>query len=205
MPFSPKLMVNKKERKHGPSGRMRSRRNINAGNKQSVGGIQKVSEVEEKYLLVDGYNIIFAWDELKELAAQHMDSARAKLMDILCNYQSQTGQLVILVFDAYRVSGNRGNAFDYHNIHVVFTKEAETADRYIEDLVHEIRPKCEVTVATSDVVEQVIIMGKGGRRLSAEHFKTEIDHVNKIIRDNYTNNQVGHKNRPFDGKLNPDK
>lgn len=158
----------------------------------------KKKEVKEQYLLVDGYNIVFAWDELKTMAENNLDGARMRLMDILSNYQGQTEETIILVFDAYRVAGNRGEVFPYHNIFVVYTKEAETADQYIERLVHSIRPHYEVTVATSDVVEQVIILGKGARRLSAEGFKKEVENVEDIIRDNYPKKTEGEKHRPFE-------
>ena len=117
---------------------------------------------EKQYLLVDGYNIIFAWEDLQELAKANIDGARTKLMDILCNYQGYKRCTVILVFDAYKVQGNPGKTEKYHNIHVVYTKEAETADQYIEKTVHEIGKKYHVTVATSDRLEQVIILGQGG-------------------------------------------
>lgn len=133
----------------------------------------------DKYLLVDGYNIIFAWDDLKELAEDSLDGARQRLMDILCSYQGQIGSTVILVFDAYRVAGNRGDMETYHNIHVVYTKEAETADQYIEKLVYKISSQNDVTVATSDVLEQVIILGKGAKRLSAEGLEAEIKVLKK--------------------------
>lgn len=110
---------------------------------------------------MDGYNIIFAWEDLKELAASNIDGAREKLMDILCNYQGFKKCTLILVFDAYKVKGNPGSVETYHNIHVVYTKEAETADQYIEKTVHEIGRKYRVTVATSDQLEQVIILGQG--------------------------------------------
>lgn len=152
----------------------------------------------ERYLLVDGYNIIFAWDELKVLAEDSLDAARSRLMTKLSNYQGQTDETVIVVFDAYRVAGNRGNSSKYHNIYVVYTKEAETADQYIEKLVYSISPQYEVTVATSDVVEQVIILGKGARKLSAEGFKAEMDHVEKAIKENYTGKTRGQKHRPFE-------
>ena len=115
---------------------------------------------------MDGYNIIFAWEELKELSKINIDSARDRLKDILCNYQ---------VFDAYRVKGHREEITKYHNIHVVYTKEAETADMFIEKTVHAIGRKYQVTVATSDGLEQVIIMGQGGKRLSAAGLKEEVD------------------------------
>lgn len=153
----------------------------------------------EKYLLVDGYNIVFAWDELKEIAKISLDSARMKLMDMLCNYQSLRVVTVILVFDAYKVVGNLGEMVTYHNIHVVYTKEAETADQYIERLVHHIGHQYDVTVATSDVLEQLIIMGQGARRLSAQGLKAEIDAMNCEIRDNYLNQHGEHRHYPFKG------
>ncbi len=121
----------------------------------------------KEYLLVDGYNIIFAWDELKALAARDIGAARDKLMDILSDYQAMTGATLILVFDAYKVSGGRESVSRYHNIHVVYTRESETADQYIEKTVHEIAKSNRVTVATSDGLEQMIILGSGAARLSA--------------------------------------
>ena len=124
---------------------------------------------------MDGYNIIFAWDELNALAKDSLEAARHKLMDILCNYQGYQKCNLILVFDAYRVPGSPGSIEQYHNIHVVYTKEAETADMFIEKTVHAIGRKYQVTVATSDGLEQVIIMGQGGKRLSAAGLKEEVD------------------------------
>lgn len=135
----------------------------------------------KEYLLVDGYNIIFAWEELRSLAERNMDSARDKLMDILCNYQGYTGCILILVFDAYKVKNNPGSALQYHNIHVVYTKEAETADQYIEKTVHELAKKEQVTVATSDALEQMIIWGDGARRMSAIGLKEACEEVGKRI------------------------
>jgi predicted RNA-binding protein with PIN domain len=139
----------------------------------------------KEYLLVDGYNIIFSWEKLNALAKESMDAARTKLMDILSNYQGFKKCIVILVFDAYKVKGGVGEVQDYHNIHVVYTKEAETADQYIEKVTHEIARKNYVTVATSDALEQLIIMGKGAVRLSAKDLKEEIARVNDQIRRNY--------------------
>ena len=135
----------------------------------------KPKKAEKEYLLVDGYNIIFAWEELKELSKINIDSARDRLKDILCNYQGYRKCTLILVFDAYRVKGHREEITKYHNIHVVYTKEAETADMFIEKTVHAIGRKYQVTVATSDGLEQVIIMGQGGKRLSAAGLKEEVD------------------------------
>ncbi len=140
---------------------------------------------EKEYLLVDGYNIIFAWEDLKELAGTNLEAARGKLMDILCNLQGYRKCTLILVFDAYRVEGNRGEILKYHNIHVVYTKEAETADQYIEKAAHELGRKHRVTVATSDALEQVIILGQGARRMSAQELLEEVKAVNAEIRDNF--------------------
>lgn len=140
---------------------------------------------QEEYLLVDGYNIIFAWDELKTLAGQNIDGARDRLKDILCNYQGFRKCTLILVFDAYRVEGHREETVRYHNIHVVYTKEAETADQYIERTVHTLGKKYQVTVATSDGLEQVIIMGQGARRLSAQGLKEEIEWASRQGQEEY--------------------
>lgn len=145
--------------------------------------IRQKQDGQDEYLLVDGYNIIFSWDELKDLAEINIESARNKLMDILCNYQGYKKCTLILVFDAYKVEGNIGEVLLYNNIHVVYTKEAETADQYIEKVVHEIGRKYHVTVATSDRLEQVIIMGQGGNLLSARGLKEEIEIVNQEIRN----------------------
>lgn len=143
---------------------------------------RKKEEPLEEYLLVDGYNIIFAWEELRELAKVTVEGARQKLMDILCNYQGYKRCTLILVFDAYKVEGNLGQALKYHNIHVVYTKEAETADQYIEKLAHQMGRTNQVTVATSDGLEQLIIRGQGCRLLSARDLKEEIEYVNQEIR-----------------------
>ncbi len=149
------------------------------------GRTAKKAEPVTEYLLVDGYNIIFAWDELKELAEADIGAARTKLMDVLCNYQGFAGCRRILVFDAYKVEGFTGEVVKYHNIYVVYTKEAETADQYIEKTVREIGKRYHVTVATSDRLEQVIILGDGARRLSASDLKEEILYMNEQIRQAY--------------------
>lgn len=158
----------------------------------------KKSEKREKYLLVDGYNIIFAWEDLKELAAVSIDGARGKLMDILCNYQGMRGCHLILVFDAYRVQGHDTELFDYHNIHVVYTKEAETADQYIEKFAHENGRKADVTVATSDGLEQIIIRGQGCSLLSARELREEIQRVSEEIRGAYMDKQTENRNYLMD-------
>lgn len=162
----------------------------NFGNAGSIGNSKynrtaNINEKKEEYLLVDGYNIIFAWEDLREMAKVNIDSARDKLMDILCNYQGYLGATVILVFDAYKVHGNPGSAQLYHNIHVVYTKEAETADQYIEKTVHQIGRKYHVTVATSDALEQMIIWGDGAMRLSARGLKDAIEAANRSLREEY--------------------
>ena len=139
-------------------------------------------EIAPEYLLVDGYNIIFAWDELNALSKESLDAARHKLMDILCNYQGYQKCVLILVFDAYRVPGSPGAIEQYHNIHVVYTKEAETADMFIERVTHEIGKSRRVRVATSDGMEQVIILGHGALRVSARMFHEEVQNVEKQIR-----------------------
>ena len=154
---------------------------------------------EKEYLLVDGYNIIFAWEDLKDLADANIDAARDKLTDMLCNYQGYKKCTLILVFDAYKVKGNPGSVQKYHNIHVVYTKEAETADQYIEKTVHEIGRKNHVTVATSDRLEQVIILGQGGTRMSARELREDMELVAGQIREETGKRQMSDKNYLFDG------
>ena len=135
------------------------------------------------YLLVDGYNIIHAWEDLSALAREDLDGARAKLIDLLRNYQSWRGCQVIVVFDAYKVKGNPGFVERWHNIYVVYTREAETADTYIERATYEIARDHRVRVATSDSLEQLIILGHGAVRLSAREFKAEMEAVEGSIRE----------------------
>jgi predicted RNA-binding protein with PIN domain len=159
----------------------------------------KPREVLEEYLLVDGYNIIFAWEDLSELAKTNIDAARDKLMDIMCNYQGYKKNHLILVFDAYKVAGGRGEVFRYHNIHVVYTKEAETADQYIEKTAHTIGRRHHVTVATSDALEQIIIMGAGADRLSARDLRTEVEQMQHELRETYMKQPAkGSRNYLFD-------
>ena len=158
---------------------------------------KKTPDGEKEYLLVDGYNIIFAWEDLKELAAVNIDGARERLMDILCNYQGFKKSTLILVFDAYKVKGNPGSVETYHNIHVVYTKEAETADQYIEKTVHEIGRKYRVTVATSDQLEQVIILGQGGQRMSARELLEDVIEVSHQIRETARQKRSSDKNYLF--------
>lgn len=138
--------------------------------------------IAPEYLLVDGYNLIFAWEELSALAKQSLDAARTRLADILCNYQGYKKCVVILVFDAYRVPGSPGAIEQYHNIHIVYTKEAETADMYIERVTHEIGKQRRVRVVTSDGAEQIIILGHGALRVSSRLFQQEVEEVEREIR-----------------------
>jgi len=155
-----------------------------------------------EYLLVDGYNVIFAWDDLKALARESLDGARAKLMELLSNYGGYRKCEVILVFDAYKVPHGTGDVVKYHNIYVVYTKEAETADTYIERATYELGRKHRVRVVTSDGVEQLIILGHGALRVSAGSFRTELDEVNKriaaVVREN---NNRQEKSRPVEAAM----
>lgn len=169
------------ERTYGPVKRREAvgRREISVSDMK----VPEKKEPEESYLLVDGYNIIFSWEELNGLAAVNITSARNALMDILSNYQGFRKDTLILVFDAYKVEGNPGQVYKYHNIYVVFTKEAETADQYIEKTVHKMGRRHQVTVATSDALEQVIILGQGARRLSAGDLKEAVEQASREIRE----------------------
>lgn len=171
----------------GSSGKMTGGLSDSSG-KGSWRGEKKQQEnrrqatAQESYLLVDGYNIIFAWEDLHELSEYSMDAARNKLMETLSNYQGYTSQRVILVFDAYKVEGFPGEVTKWHNIDVVFTKEAETADQYIEKTAHAIGRKYKVTVATSDGLEQVIIRSQGCLLMSARELRQEIERIKVEIR-----------------------
>lgn len=158
---------------------------------------------KEEYLLVDGYNIIFAWPELKDIAEDNMDGARIKLLDCLSNYQGIRKCQIIVVFDAYRVLGHREEIIDYHNIHMVYTKEAQTADHYIEKFVHDYEAKYHVTVATSDGLVQIIIRGKGCTLLSARELKEEIERANERMMQAYQEKQVVERNYLIDA-LSPE-
>ena len=150
-------------------------------------------EPAEEFVLVDGYNILFAWDELKKLAQSNLDAARHVLMNLLCNYQGYRGCAVILVFDAYKVPQNLGTVEKYHNIFVVYTKEAETADSYIERVTYELRGRRRVRVATSDNLEQLIILGHGAVRVSAASFHDEVmgvtAEISRILQENNRKNR----------------
>jgi small GTP-binding protein len=143
---------------------------------------------KEEYLLVDGYNVIFAWEDLKDLACINMDAARDALLDAMCNYQGYKQNHLMVVFDAYKVKGFQGEVNKYHNIEVVFTKEAETADHYIEKFAHRMGKQYDITVATSDGLEQMIIMGQGCRRMSSRELKQEVEEVNQKMQERYVEN-----------------
>ncbi len=136
-----------------------------------------------EYLLVDGYNIIFAWDELNSIAKDSLDMARTKLINMLSSYQGFINSPVIIVFDAYKVKGNFGSVENYGGLSVVYTKEAETADAYIEKVTHELAKQHRVRVATSDGLEQIIILGAGALRISARSFHDEVMQAEKMIRE----------------------
>ena len=160
---------------------------------------QKRNNDREEYLLVDGYNIIFSWDELRELSENDLAAARGKLADILCNYQGYRKCTLILVFDAYKVEGGPGEVARYHNIHIVYTKEAETADQYIEKTVRKIARRHSVTVATSDALEQVIILGQGARRMSADGLREEVELALQEIRGEHLSREGALRTYLFDG------
>lgn len=186
------------ERTYGPVKKERGsfEKRVRRSSSDSVSAYRPIKKEmpQEQYLLVDGYNIIFSWEDLNELSRVNMEGARSKLADLLCNYQGYQKCHVILVFDAYKVEGNHGEVVKYHNIHIVYTKEAETADQYIEKTVHAIGRKYGVTVATSDGLEQVIILGQGARRLSARGLREEIEAASTEIRGDYLNRQGPTKN-----------
>lgn len=187
------------ERTFGPVKKERSAsyKKVISAAPESPRHVPKKKEGEE-YLLVDGYNIIFAWEDLRELAEADVRSAQTKLMDILSNYQGYKGCTLILVFDAYKVEGHREEVFRYHNIYVVYTREAETADQYIEKTVHRIGRQHQVTVATSDGLEQIIIMGQGANRISARGLQEEIEGAKRQIRQEWHERRQSSRNYLFD-------
>jgi predicted RNA-binding protein with PIN domain len=172
------------------------RGNISAESGAGTVKVRDYSQIDNSkpaYLLVDGYNVIFAWKELSELAESNIDGARGRLLDIMSNYRGMAGCEVIVVFDAYRVQGHKTEIFDYHNIHVVFTREAETADQYIEKFAHENAKKYRVTVATSDGLEQIIIRGAGCLLISARELEAEVMRQNRQIAEEYLIQSPGAK------------
>lgn len=163
----------------------------------------KPREPKEAYLLVDGYNIIFAWPELNEIAKDNMDAARGKLLDELCKYQSVRKCQVIVVFDAYRVQRHQEEMLDYHNIHVVFTREAQTADHFIEKFAHDNQKKYDITVATSDGLQQIIIRGAGCAVWSARDLHEEVIRTNEGVLQTYREKKAMDRNALKD-KLSPE-
>ena len=192
------------ERTYGPIRRrdMQPQNAVRAAESSGKGEWKVPEKVfEPEYLLIDGYNILFAWDDLNKVAEKDIDTARQILMDKICNYQSFSRSTCILVFDAYRVPRDVEDVIRYHNISVVFTKQAETADTYIERATFEIGKKHRVRVATSDGAEQMIVLGHGARRVTASEFKVEVDEANKrmreVIADWNEKESARHAHKPF--------
>ncbi|MFZ5351826.1 MAG: NYN domain-containing protein [Bacillota bacterium] len=161
--------------------------------KQTI-NIKKLKDAKDEYLLVDGYNIIFAWPELKELAEDNLDAARSKLLDYLSKYQGVQGCRIIAVFDAHRVQRHSEEIIDYDNLHVVYTREAQTADHFIERFACDNQKKYNITVATSDGLQQIIIRGAGCSVLSARELKEEIERANERVIQAYQEMQAANQN-----------
>ena len=155
----------------------------------------------KNYLIVDGYNIIYAWNDLRELSNVSLESARVKLIDKLSNYQGFTDEVVIVVFDGYKVSGSKGTLETHNKVFVVYTKEAETADNYIERAVTKLPKEYYIRVATNDALEQTIILGKGATRITANELSEMIQVEEKKIRRNYTEKRPV-KNNPLIDNVN---
>lgn len=181
--LSQTLNANKREKQAGRKGYHKKK--ALSRESHAVTRTYRSPERREEYLLVDGYNVIFAWEDLRELAKDNIDGARGKLQDILSDYQGIRGCHLIVVFDAYRVQQHKTEISDYHNIHVVFTREAETADQYIEKFAHEHVKKYRVTVVTSDGLEQIIIRGQGCGLISAREFREEIKSSKEEMKQEY--------------------
>lgn len=164
---------------------------------------RKPVKTPDEYLIVDGYNVIFAWEELKAIAAVNLDGARDRLNDILCNYQGYRQCRLIVVYDAYKRRGGAGSEQDYHNIHLVFTREGQTADMYIEEFVRSLGKKVQVTVATSDSLEQLTVSSGGALRMSSAELLLEIRAAERVIREEYLNKEYprGEKNLPFEDQF----
>lgn len=178
--------MNEKKREHGVKDKRFRRVETKAvGDEKTVAKSYKRPVLRDKYLLVDGYNIIFAWEQLHRLSKDNLGGARNRLLDMMCNYQAYRRMNLIVVFDAYKVEGNPGECFDYHNIHVVYTKEAQTADAYIEQFTHKMGRKYDITVATSDAMEQMIVLGQGAKRISAREFLENIHAMEQELREQY--------------------
>ncbi|MDD2980823.1 MAG: TetM/TetW/TetO/TetS family tetracycline resistance ribosomal protection protein [Hespellia sp.] len=198
--YSPTILRNR-QKSYKPKETVRFKEGTRVEERPSVAAEYRKKKAEPlpEYLLVDGYNIIFSWEELKSLAEVNLDGARLKLQDMLCNYQGYKKCRLIVVFDAYKVPGHQVTVMDYHNIQVVFTKEAETADQYIEKAAHEMGHKYKVTVATSDGLEQIIIRSKGCFLLSSKDLEEDMRQVSTEIRQDYLEKrQPGARNYPFE-------
>jgi predicted RNA-binding protein with PIN domain len=139
----------------------------------------------QEFLLVDGYNIIFAWPELREISQDSLEAARIRLADILCNYQGFRKNEIILVFDGYKSKGNMGSVIHYHNIDIVYTKEAQTADQFIEAVSAQMARDYQIRVATSDGMEQMIILAQGASRMTARELKRDIELANRDLKETY--------------------
>ena len=177
------------ERTYGPIQRDPRLAMQESGKKKRPQGLKLASQKGKRpqregpeHLLVDGYNVIFSWEDLKALAQENMEAARGRLMDILCNYAAYRRCVPILVFDAYKVKGGVGSVEKYHNLNVVYTKEAETADMYIEKATHAIARHYHTRVVTSDATEQLIILGAGALRVSSQAFRREVQEAEEEIR-----------------------
>jgi len=181
-----------------PKKRMVSQERTRVYTKSEKAYVYKPKQKLEEYLLVDGYNIIFDWKELKEMAKTNLAGARDKLCELLCNYQGYKDITIIVVFDAYQTENLKSRIEQYQNIYIVYTKKAETADQYIEATVKQMNKKYQVTVATSDAMEQMIIWGLGGLRLSAVGLREELEHMKKEIREIYLEKEKRRGDSPFD-------
>lgn len=170
------------------------RKAVNGNDYDNSVYIGKPKDNREQYLLVDGYNIIFAWPELSELAKENMDGAKSKLLDSLSKYQSVERCKVIVVFDAYRVEGHPEEIIEYDNLYVVYTREAQTADQYIEKFAHDNRRKYNITVATSDGLQQIIIRGEGCALLSARELREKVIRTNDSIIKAFQEKQTVNRN-----------
>ena len=163
-------------------------------------GVRRRKEKGDKHFIIDGYNCVFAWPELKELATVNIDAAREAFMDIMQNYRSYKGMEMTVVFDGYKVKGSPGSHLDYEKIKVVYTREAQTADRFIEEAVFELGRTSDVTVVTSDRPVQMAALGDGAFRMSAREFRQEVLNTSEEIRQKLAGGKK-EKNRPFEELL----
>lgn len=197
--FESTFYSNRRDKKNKQKGfRTFGKKTVSATQKSDAARpVKSTAQPRDRYLLVDGYNCIFAWEDLNGLAGLNIDAARDKLLDKLCNYQALEKMEVIVVFDAYRVKGHDTEMFNYHNIHVVYTKEAQTADSFIEQFAYENGRKYDITVATSDGLEQIIIRGQGCALVSSRELKVLIEQKEKESYEHFAKSNPQSKNRPF--------